>query len=109
MIAVFLKARMLADHLRELEAVELRHTHVHEHDRDVVPAAECQRLARRLRLTRFSSSSAEHGLVGEQLRRLIVDQQDIDRSGSAFMVIAYRCSHIRNADSSCSVLTGFAR
>ena len=34
--AVCLKARMLADHCRELEAVELRHLHVDEDDRDVV-------------------------------------------------------------------------
>ena len=36
MIAVLLEARMLADHRRELEAVELRHADVDQHDRDVV-------------------------------------------------------------------------
>ena len=58
MIARLLAARMLADHLRELEAVELGHVHVHEHDRDVLLQQMRQRFARRLALTRCSPSSA---------------------------------------------------
>ena len=65
-------------------------------------------------LIRFSPRLAQDRLVGQQLRWLIVDQQDVDpvdprRGGHVVMSVLYRCSHIRSADSSCSVLTGFAR
>ena len=42
MIAVLLEARMLADHRRQLEAVELRHADVDENDGDVVLEQELQ-------------------------------------------------------------------
>ena len=65
-----------------------------------------------LALIRFSPSSLEDRLVGQQLGRLVVDQQDVDpvdarRRGHHRR--SYRCSHMRSADSSCSVLTGLAR
>ena len=41
---------MLADHRRELEAVELRHADVDQDDRDFVLEQVFQRLARRRRL-----------------------------------------------------------
>jgi hypothetical protein len=49
-------------------------------------------------------------LIAQQLRLLVVDQQDVD----AVIRLHWcsprqRCSHIRRADRSCSVLTGLAR
>ena len=73
-----LEARMLADHGRELKAVELRHADVDQHDRDVVLEQKFQRLARRARLDQVLAETAQNLLVGEQLRGLIVDQQNVD-------------------------------
>ena len=47
MIAVRLEARMLADHRRQLEAVEVRHDDVDQHDGDVVLQQMLQRLVGR--------------------------------------------------------------
>ena len=57
----------------------------------------------------------EHDLMAQQLRLLIVDQQDIHLVGGRLELgcghggRAHRCSHIRSADSNCSTFTGFAR
>ena len=69
---------MLADHRRELKAVELRHADVDQDDRDLVLEQNLQRLARRRRLDQILAESAQNHFVGEQLRGLIVDQEDID-------------------------------
>ena len=70
-------------------------------------APRCAELA----LISFSPSSPRIDLVAEELRRLVVDQQDVDLivGCSRRLLPAQRCSHIRSADSSCSVLTGLAR
>src|SRR6185312_2152430 len=76
-----LKARVLADHLGELKAVELRHADVDQHHRDVVLEQKRQRLARRRRLHQVLVELAQNDLVGKQLFRLIVDQKDVDFLG----------------------------
>ena len=72
---------MLADHRRELKAVELRHADVDQHDRDFVLEQKFQRFARRRRLDQILAESAQNHLVGEQLRGLIVDQENVDLVG----------------------------
>ena len=66
-----------------------------------------------LTVIRFSPRLAQNRLVGEQLRGLVVDQQDVDpvdpRRRRVMIRSSYRWSHMRSADSNCSVLTGFAR
>ena len=74
-----LEARMLPDHGRQLEAVELRHADVDQQDRDVrlqerMPSASLAEDA----LIRFLAELLQDHLVGEELGRLIVDQQDVD-------------------------------
>ena len=78
MIAVSLETRMLADHRRKLEAVELRHADVDQDDRDFVLEQKLQGLARRRRLDQVLAQLAQNHLIAEQLGRLIVDQQDVD-------------------------------
>ena len=73
-----LKPRMLADHGRQLEAVELRHAHVDENDGDIVLEQICQRLPRRRSLDQIFSEVAQDHLVGQKLIRLVVDQKDVD-------------------------------
>ena len=73
-----LKPRMLADHGRELEAVEFRHADIDQDDGGLVLEQELQSLARRSRLDQILPEIAKNLLVGEQLRGLIVHQQDID-------------------------------
>ena len=73
-----LKPRMLPDHGRELEAVELRHAHVDQHDGDLALEQLLERLARRARLDQVLAELLEHHLVAQELGRLVVDQQDVD-------------------------------
>ena len=74
MIAVRLETRMIADHRRKLETVELRHADIDEHDGGIVLEQKFQRFARRRRLDEVFAEFAENFLIGEQLRRLVVDQ-----------------------------------
>ena len=49
---------MLADHLGELEAVEVRHADIDQYDRDVGLQEMLERLVAEAALKRFSPSSA---------------------------------------------------
>ena len=110
-----LEARMLADHGGELEAVDAGHHHVDQHDGDVLGLEqEAQRLLRRVGLDQVLAQLGEDDLVAQELRRLIVDQQDVDLvdvldHGAQSAGGVQRCSHSRSAEKSCSVLTGLAR
>ena len=106
-----LEARMLADHGGKLEAVELRHHHVDQHDRHVLGLEQdTERLVRRGRLDQVLAQLGEDDLVAQKLRRLIVDQQDVDLvHGDRSVRRTQRCSQSRSAEKSCSVLTGLAR
>ena len=73
-----LEARMLADHGGELEAVDLRHHHVDQHDGDVGLEQDAERLVRRVGLDQVLAKLLEDDLVGKELGGLIVDQQDVD-------------------------------
>ena len=52
-----LEARMLADHRRELEAVELGHADIDQHDRDLVLQEQVKASRAEFALRRFSPSS----------------------------------------------------
>ena len=120
MIDVFWQRGCCADHRGQLVAVEIRHADVGQHDRDLVLQQRLERLAGRVGADQLLAELGEDGVVGEQLRRLIVDDEDLDRvrpqgdrhSGSNAERQSNRitgASHIRSADSSWSVLTGLAR
>ena len=73
-----LEARMLADHRRQLKAVELRHADVDQHHRDVHLQEMFQRLAAGGGLDQILPELLEDDLIGEQLRRLVVHQENVD-------------------------------
>ena len=58
MIAVLLKTRMLANHVGQLEAVQLRHAHVHQDDGDVGFQQDVESFLAEVALIRFSPRSA---------------------------------------------------
>ena len=117
-----LEARMIVDHRRGLEAVHARHADVEQHHRELVLHQARERLHARARADEVLAELAQDRFVGQQPRRLVVDQQDVDLvrawrgsralssalSCETVMQCVQRCSHIRTSDSSCSVLTGFA-
>ena len=72
-----LETRVFADHLRQLEPVELRHADVHDHDRAVVPQQAIERLARRVRRNQVRVDALENRPVAEELGGLVVDEQDV--------------------------------
>ena len=69
---------MIPDHGGELKAVELGHADVDEDDRNFGPQEMFQGFPRRSGLDEIFSKVPENHLVGQELRRLVVDQQDID-------------------------------
>ena len=98
---------MLADHGGEFEPVELRHADVDQDNRDFVLEQEFERFTAGGRDDEVFTELLQDDFIGKQLGRLIVHQKDV----YLFMVHhrAQRCSHMRMASSSCSVLTGLAR
>src|SRR5262249_42083178 len=73
-----LTAGMLADHGSQLEAVDLGHADIHQHDGNVGPQKMLQGFSARRGLDQVLPEIAEDGLIGEQLARLIIDHEDID-------------------------------
>jgi hypothetical protein len=73
-----LEARVLADHRRQLEPVELRHADVDQDDGDILLEQLLERFARRGGLDQILAKLGENRLVAQQLGRLVVDQQNID-------------------------------
>ena len=103
---------MLPDHLGELEPVQIRHADVHQNNGNLVLEQLFERLLAGRGLDQLLSQILENHLVCHQFGRVIIDQQDADflvwvacHSALHFQ----RCSHMRRAESNCSVLTGFAR
>ena len=73
-----LEPRMLTDHGRKLEAIQLRHAHVDQDDGNVVPQQMIERLARGCRHQKVLVQLLQDHFVGEELGGLIVHQEDID-------------------------------
>src|SRR5882672_4311021 len=76
-----LKARMLANHGREFEAVEIGHAHVDENERDFMLEQAFKGLPGGRRFQQVFADLRQNRLVTQQLRMLIVDQQNIHRFG----------------------------
>ncbi len=103
--------RMLPDHRRQLEAVELRHADVDQHHRDVGLEQMLERLARRVRLDEVLAHVAQNRLIAEQLARLIIDHQDVHaliRSHHR-LIDGARCARRRGADPCSRVWPGSRR
>ena len=72
-----LEAGMLADHGGEFEAVQFRHAHVDQNDGDFVLEQIFERFAPGRGDDEIFSEFLQNNFIGEQLRRLIVDQKDV--------------------------------
>src|SRR4051812_10200571 len=109
-----LEARVVADHGGELEAIELRHRDVEQDEGDIHLQQLLKRLPRGTRLDQVLAQLTQNDLIAEQLGRLIIHEEDVDpilalRVHDGAVPVCHRCSHMRSAESNCSVLTGFAR
>lgn len=69
---------MFPNHCRQLKAVEFRHADVDQDDGNVVLKQKLQRLARGRGFDEILAKLPEDHLVGKELVRLIVNQQDVD-------------------------------
>jgi hypothetical protein len=72
-------AGVLADKLRELKPIELRHVHVDQNNGDVGGQQVRQGFACRMGREQVLAQLTENRLIGEQLARLVIDHEDIDR------------------------------
>ena len=68
---------MLADHGGKLEPVQFRHADVDQNDRNFVLEQVFERLAPRGRDDKIFAELLQNDFIGQQLRRLIVDQKDV--------------------------------
>jgi len=70
------RARVGADQRRGLEAVEVRHLHVEQDDRELVDQQRLQRLAPRAGRHQPLAQRRQRRLERHQIRRVVVYQQD---------------------------------
>jgi hypothetical protein len=85
------------------------HADVDQNDRNFILEQVFERLAPRGRDDKIFAELLENDFIGQQLRRLIVDQKDVYLFVVHHLAHHQRCSHMRIASSNCSVLTGLAR
>ena len=106
-----LEPRVLSDQRCKLKAIELRHADIDEDDRNLILEKLLQRFFSRHRLDEIVTQRLQDHLIGEQLRWLIVYQEDVDLvlGGHSDIHPFQRCSQRRKVASNCSVFTGFAR
>ena len=96
---------MIVDHRRRLESVHARHAHIEQHDREFLLHEPLERFKPGAGRDQVLAQVLENGLVRQQARRLIIDQQDVHLRANLGV---HRCNHIRTSDSSWSLFTGFA-
>src|SRR5436190_12209558 len=72
-----LEAGMFADHRGELEPVQFRHADVDQDDGDIVLQQELERFASGRGLDQVLAEFLQDDFIGEQLRRLIVNQKNV--------------------------------
>jgi hypothetical protein len=70
---------MIAHHSSEFKTVELRHAYVAEDNSDVLFKEMLEGLSGGPGLDQVFSEVLQYCLVGEELRRVIVDEQNVDR------------------------------
>jgi hypothetical protein len=74
-----LEPGMLANHRRQLEAVQLGHAHVGQDDRDLPFQDLLECLFRRTDCDEVFAQLAQDRLVAEEFGWLVVDEEDVDR------------------------------
>src|SRR5262249_34998381 len=71
----FLEPRVLADHFRQLEAIDVRHAHIHQNNSWVGLEQEFQCLLGRAGFEQILTEISQYDLIAEQLGGLIVDHE----------------------------------
>jgi hypothetical protein len=69
---------MLSDQRRELKAIKLRHADIDKDDRHLVPEELLQSFFSRLGLDEIVTQGLQDHLIGEKLRWLVVNQENVD-------------------------------
>src|SRR5258708_34784147 len=93
-----LKTRMLVHHICQLEAIDLRHTDVHQHHGDIMTEEHFQGLASRPGLDQVLTETAENGFVPAQFSPLIIYHPDISLAVPAHLfLLSHRTDRIRSA------------
>src|SRR5262249_1594647 len=77
----FLKARMFADGVGQLKTIHSRHADVGKNHRDIVLQELLQSFFAGAGLDKVLSQLAQHRFIREQLRRLIIHQEDVNPIG----------------------------
>src|SRR5665647_451616 len=77
---------MPADHLGELETVEIGHADIDKHNGDVGLQQRAERFARRIGFDQVLAQLAEDHLVAQELRGLVVNEQNVD-----WLASTHRC------------------
>ena len=72
-----LKAGMLADHLGQIEAIDVGHADIRQHDGDVFLQQMLERFVRRRGLDQVLAKLRQDDLIAEELGRLIVDHENV--------------------------------
>jgi hypothetical protein len=98
-----LEARVVPDHRSELKPVEVGHADVHQHDGDVVAQELIERVAGGGGLEQRLVERLEDHLIAQELRRLVVDEEDVDP------VIAVHAQRPISGATTCAVPRGAAR
>ena len=68
---------MLTNHLRQIEAIDIGHADIGQHDRDILLQKMLQRLGCGSGLDQVFAKIAQDDFVAEELRRLIVDHENV--------------------------------
>src|SRR5271155_5231665 len=69
---------MLADHVRQLKAIELWHAHVHQNHGYFILKQEVQSLSCGMRFEKIFAEILQDGFVAEQLASLVIHHEDVD-------------------------------
>ena len=88
-----LEARMVVDQPCRLETVHFRHADIEQHHGEFLAHELVQRLEPRVSAYQVLPQLAQHRLVGEQPRRLVIDQQDVDFLTDLHAATAPRSHH----------------
>src|SRR6202000_399988 len=73
----FVKPGMLADDIRELKSIDVRHADIHENNGNIVLQKDVQSLRGRSGLNEIGVQSLKNHLVTEELGRLVVHHEDV--------------------------------
>src|SRR5215831_17516963 len=84
-----LKSWMVAHQLRKLETIAARHVYIRDDERDVRLDENSQRVVYRSRGQQILAELSQSSLIGDELCRCVVDQQNVDRRSRLRPIITF--------------------